>query len=133
MNMYRVLWLLLSEGAYKGLVGGTETLGQADRALVADRELVVDAITNGRKVLWVESREQPERIFHTLDEMANDGSVITRRPAVANTSGGRPDLPFRGPEWHPEPDNGANRSIHFNAEYLYEGQSVNLHIYWPTE
>jgi hypothetical protein len=116
-----------SKGAYEALVDGTKTLD------AADRELVVDAITNGRKVLWVKSRQQAERIFHTLDEMANDGSVITRRPAVPNTPGGRPDLPFRGPEWHPEPDPGANRSIHFNAHYVYEGQSVNLHIYWPTE
>jgi hypothetical protein len=52
---------------------------------------------------------------------------------VANTSGGRPDLPFvvRSGILNPMP--GANRSIHFNAEYVYEGQSVNLHIYWPTE
>ncbi|WP_017662966.1 hypothetical protein [Baaleninema simplex] len=60
-----------SQRNYEALVRGNPSIDEADRSLI------VDAIANQREVLWVESREQAERIFQTLDEMVNDGSVIT--------------------------------------------------------
>jgi hypothetical protein len=108
-----------------------KVVGKKDTIDEADRKLVVDALTNGREVLWVNSAEQAERIFYTLNEMTKTGEVVTMRPPKGATVEGRKDLPFRGPERHPFPDRGANRSTHFNAEYIYEGKNVNLHIYWP--
>ncbi|KAB8333810.1 DUF4157 domain-containing protein [Scytonema tolypothrichoides VB-61278] len=104
-------------------------VGKATDSKEVDRKLITDAITNGNKVLWVKSKQQAERIFHKLDEMTKTGEVITMRPP--KSGGDRVDLPFRGPERHPFPDSGANRSTHFNAEYIYNKNGVNLHIYWP--
>jgi hypothetical protein len=93
----------------------------------ADAALLERAVSRGDTTLWVSSEDEARRIFDTLDEMARrpGGQFRMRTPASPT------DLPFRGPEWHPYPDKGANRATHFNVEYEYQGQSVNLHIYWP--
>jgi Domain of unknown function (DUF4157) len=117
-----------AETNYPKLTAGATTIDDVDR------QLVFDAITNPNHSghLWVSSQEQAERIFHTLDEMTRKGTVITRRPPNVSTSGQRPDLPFRGPEYHPFPDRGSNQLTHFNAEIVYQGRSINLHIYWSS-
>ena len=108
---------------YHKVVGKTTDINEVDH------KLITNAITKGDKVLWVESKEQAERIFHKLDEMTKTGEVITMRPPKPGGAD-RVDLPFRGPERHLFPDSGANRAEHFNAEYIYNKNNVNLHIYW---
>ncbi|HWK90210.1 MAG TPA: hypothetical protein VNP72_09450, partial [Longimicrobium sp.] len=98
-----------------------------------DRALITDAIVEGRGAVWVPTREEAERLFHTVDEMGRRGTAVTRESAAIGEGGARADLPFRGPEHHPFPDRGANRSTHFNAEVMYGEEARNLHIYWGDQ
>jgi hypothetical protein len=119
-----------SRGQYNSIVGGAGV----DQA---DRQIIKHMIDNHSAHLWLQTEEEAQRIFHTLDEMAYkphfiDSSDIKFAPRPATGPG---DLPFRGPEHHPfDPtgaDRGANPMRHFNVEYVHpDGADVNIHIYW---
>ena len=113
--------------------GRYQAMAAAETGADLDRALVVDAIDSGRNAVWVPTREEAERLFHTIDEMGRRGTAVTREAATVGEGGARADLPFRGPERHPFPDRGANRSTHFNAEVNYGGQPRNIHIYWGDQ
>ncbi|HEU0016393.1 MAG TPA: hypothetical protein VFQ45_22125, partial [Longimicrobium sp.] len=109
-----------------------------------EREIIVDALESGHGAVWVSSRKEADRLWHTLDEMAQRNPVppgqrpspapgtIAREPAALE-GGNRPNLPFRGPERHPWPDRGANPSTHYNADVNYGGETRKIHIYWGDD
>ena len=89
-----------------------------------DKSLIRETLLNGDNHLYVETEEQAANIFHTLEEMANDRSVIEVDPRQEQ----REKLAFHGPEQHKTGH--APRDIHYNANIKINGKSRNIHIYF---
>jgi hypothetical protein len=95
----------------------------------SDEQIINDMLAGEQDHIWVGSKDPANRVFRTLDEMAEGGAVI-KRVEAGPPKDGRPDLPFRGPEKHIGGQAGS-RQIHYNADFYYNRRKYNLHIYFP--
>ena len=102
---------------------------QAKKGAVSDEKIINDMLAGKQDHIWVDSKEQADRVFRTLDEMAEGGAVI-KSVEAGPPKAGRPDLPFRGPEKHIGGEKGS-RQIHYNVDFVYNGHTYRLHIYFP--